>query len=154
MYLIIRDFKTYITQSKQFDLNDEVYEITLKDIIINPKPNEHLIPLKLFNFENPKTQYTFAFKSDFIDVSVLPAKYFDVIHIINGRRSKTLSLESIKELDIKRKLIKELNDFNAKYPNFVLLYNLNDFNSINKAIEIKSKFEGIINEIENFNKIQ
>ena len=154
MYLIIRDFKTYITQSKQFDLNDEVYEITLKDITITPEPNEQLIPLKLFNFENPKTQYTFAFKSDFIDASILPAKYFDVVHIINGRRSKTLSLESIKELDIKRKLVKELNDFNAKYPNYVLLYNLNDFNSINKAIELKLKFEGIINEIENFNKIQ
>ena len=154
MYLIIHDFKTYITQSKQFDLNDEVYEITLKDIIMTPEPNEHLIPLKLFNFENPKTQYTFAFKSDFIDASALPAKYFDVAHIMNGRRSKTLSLESIKELDIKRKLVKELNDFNAKYPNFVLLYNLNDFNSINKAIELKSKFEGIVNEIENFNKIQ
>lgn len=162
MYLIIHNYKTYITLSRQFDLNDEVYEITLKDTIINPEPNEQLIPLKLFTFECLKTEYTFSFKSDFVNISILPSKYFDVVHVINGRsfttyvnrRSKTLSLELIKELDIKRNLIKEINDFNAKYPNFVLLYNLNDFNSINKAIELKTKFEEIVDEINNFNKIQ
>ena len=154
IYLIIRDFRTYLTSSKQFDLNDEVYEIKLKDIGIHPEPNEHLVPLKLFNFEYTKTKYTFSFNSDLVDVSLLPQKYFDVLRITNNRRSKTLSLESIKELDVKRKLVKELTNFNIKYPQYVLLYNSNDINSINKAIELKTKFENIIIEIENFNKIQ
>ena len=154
MYLIIRDFRTYITKLDKFELKDEVYEIKLKNIIINPEPNEHLIPLNLFSFEYPKTRYVFSFKSDYVDVSVLPAKYFDISRVINNRRSKTLSLESIKEIDIKRKMIKELNDFNIKYPEFVILYNLNDFESINKAIELKTKFEKIVDEIWNFNKIQ
>ena len=51
-------------------------------------------------------------------------------------------------------MIKELNEFNIKYPEFVILYNLNDFDSINKAIELKTRFEKIVNEIWNFNKIQ
>ena len=154
MYLIIRDFRTYLTESKQFDMNDEVYEISLKNVNINPEPNEHLIPVRLFTFECPKTKYKFGFNSDLVNVSILPSKYFDVLRITNGRRSKTLSLESIKELDVKRKMIKEINDFNAKYPQFVLLYDLNDFESINKAVELKNRFESVVNEIENFNKIQ
>jgi hypothetical protein len=154
IYLIIRDFKTYLTTTKQFDLNDEVYEIKLKDINIYPEPNEYSVPLKLFKFEYVKTGYTFSFNSDLVDVSLLPTKYFDILRITNSRRSKTLSLESIKELDIKRKLVKELTNFNIKYPQYILLYNSNDINSINKAIELKNKFEEIIIEIENFNKIQ
>ena len=154
MYLIIRDSKTYLTSTKQFDLNDEVYDIQSKDIIINPKINEHLVPIKLFTFEYSKTGYTFSFKSDLVNVSLLPSKYFDITRIVNERRSKTLSLESIKELDIKHKLVKEIDEFNNKYPQFVILYNLSDFESINKAVNLKTRFENIVNEINNFNKIQ
>ena len=47
MYLINKCNKSYLTTSKQFDLNDDVYEIKLKfdDMIITPKVNEKLIPL-------------------------------------------------------------------------------------------------------------
>lgn len=158
MYLIIRNFKTYLTTLKQFDINDEIYEIKLRnenDLKIIPTPNEQLVPMKLFKFEYIKNKYVFMFDSDFVNISLLPQKYFETtkINLQQNRRSRTLSIEAIKEIDTKRKLVKELTDFNIKYPQFVILYNSNDIDSLNNAILLKNRFEQIVSEIYNFNKI-
>jgi len=157
MYLIIRNFKTYLTTLKQFDINDEIYEIKLRnenDLKIIPTPNERLVPMRLFKFEY-KNYYVFTFDCDFVNISLLPQKYFEIIKINlqQNRRSRTLSIEAIKEIDAKRKLVKELTDFNIKYPQFAILYNSNDIEALNNATLLKNRFEQIIDEIYNFNKI-
>jgi len=157
MYLINKYNKSYLTTLKQFDLNDDVYEIKLKfdDMKVIPEVDEKLVPLKLFEFKYKSELITF--KTDYVSISELSSKYFNIIKINNSRRSKTLSPSSINEINISTKLINIINDFNAKNTNISISvkYNGNNINinSLKEAVKLVNEYNNIINKINNFNSI-
>lgn len=158
MYLINKCNKSYLTLSKQFDLNDDVYEIKLKfdDMTIIPEVNEKLIPLQLFEFKYKSKLITF--KTDYVSIFEFSTKYFNVIKINNSRRSKTLSPSSINEINISTKLINIINEFNAKNTNISISIKYNDtsinINSLKEAVKLVNEYNNVINKINNFNAIK